>query len=166
MPKDIFVDENDNVIGAGSREEAAEKGIIVRLIRIFVFNSKGELLIQKRSRSVNAPGLWDQSVGGHVDEGEDYLTAAMREMKEEIGIETAPPTEVVKYLFKADTNMKMRRRFETLYMTTYDGVIRFDPHDVAEVRWIEPDALRAWMKEKPEEFTRGFIHAFACLMLR
>ena len=67
MPKIVFVDKNDNVIGSGTREEALQKGIIRRIVRIFLFNSKGELLIQKRSSNVRLPGKWVQSVGGHVD---------------------------------------------------------------------------------------------------
>ena len=72
-----FVDEQDNVIGAGSKQEAWTKGIYHRVSRIFLFNSKGELLIQKRSDNcVSLPGRWDQSAAGHVDEGETYLEAA------------------------------------------------------------------------------------------
>jgi isopentenyl-diphosphate delta-isomerase len=77
MTNIIFVDENDVCIGAGSKQEATTKGIIHRVIRIFITNSKGEILLQRRSDNCyTSPGKWDQSVGGHVDEGESYDEAA------------------------------------------------------------------------------------------
>jgi len=64
-----FVDENDQVIGSGTKQEAWQKGIIHRIVRIFLFNFKGELLIQKRADNISSlPGRWDQSAAGHVDE--------------------------------------------------------------------------------------------------
>ncbi|MDO8574308.1 MAG: NUDIX domain-containing protein, partial [bacterium] len=94
MPKTTFVDEEDNIIGYGTRTEALEKGIIYRIVQIFLFNSKRQLLIQKRSKNVRGGGKWDQSAGGRVDEGENYNEAARRELKEELGITSVPLREV------------------------------------------------------------------------
>ena len=160
MPKIVFVDKDDNVIGSGTGAEAREKGIIHRIIRIFLFNSKGELLIQKRSKKVPSPGKWDQSVGGHVDEGESYLEAAMRELDEELGITSIPFQEAAKFYTKNADGEKMIKRFNTLYLGNYDGGIKFNPEETSEVSWITLDELATWMKEKPQDFTRGFITAF------
>lgn len=165
MPKDIFVDKDDNVVGSGDRRDAAKLGFAVRIIRIFLFNAKGELLLQKRSVNVRLPGLWDQSVGGHVDEGEDYQTAALREMKEELGVEGVQLTEVTKLYRESSDPTNPSRRFEMLYTGAYDGEVAFDAHEISEVRWIQPKELKAWMKEKPEEFTKGFILALEYLKL-
>lgn len=60
--------------------------LVHRVVHVLVFNSKGELLLQKRSLTRDvAPGKWDTSVGGHINPGEDPLEAARREMKEELG---------------------------------------------------------------------------------
>lgn len=156
-----YVDADDNVIGSGTKQEAWEKGIIHRIVRIFVFNSKGEILIQKRGATLASnPNKWDQSAAGHVDAGEDYFTAAGRELKEEIGIES-PLTEKVKYFQdENDEADKQKKRFNMLYTTVYDGEVSLDPREVQETRWINPDELETWMSEHPEEFTKGHIEAF------
>ena len=160
MDKKIaFVDENDNVIGSGTKEQAWENGDIHRIARLFVFNSKGELLIQKRSMHLrNLPGKWDQSAAGHVDEGEDYLEVAKRELMEEVGIEGVELKEVGKfYQDEIDEDGKVKKRFNMLYETKYDGEVDFDENEVSEIKWIQMDKLGQWMNEKPKDLTQGFI---------
>jgi isopentenyldiphosphate isomerase len=92
-----FVDENDEIISYGSRETAIKDGIIHRIVRVLVFNSNGEILLQKRSEKVHVPNKWDQSAAGHVDEGEDYTMAAKRELEEEMGIVAPELVDVLKF---------------------------------------------------------------------
>src|SRR3989338_6631681 len=150
MPNITFVDENDNVVGAGTGKEAREKGICHRISRIFLFNSKGELLIQKRSdNSTTLPGRYDQSAAGHVDEGEDYLTAAKRELEEEVGVKGIELTEKGKFFTdEKDQPGKIVKRFNMLYTATYDGEVKPSPEVVSEVRWIDPKELSKWMEER------------------
>jgi isopentenyl-diphosphate delta-isomerase len=84
--KVTVVDEADNVIGAEYLLVAKEKGLLRRAARVFVFDKNGRLLLQRRSSKVFNPNLLDQSVGGHVDEGESYLEAAERELMEELNL--------------------------------------------------------------------------------
>lgn len=160
MPKIVFVDENDNVIGSGTGAEALKRGIIYRIIRIFLFNSKGELLIQKRSENVPSAGKWDQSVGGHVDEGESYLEAAMRELDEELSVKNISLQEITKFYTENIDGAETMKRFNTLYLGNYDGEINFNPEETSEVKWITLDKLASWMEEKPQDFAQGFIKAF------
>lgn len=160
MAKIVFVDKNDKVIGSGTRQEALEKGIIRRIVRVFLFNSKGELLIQKRSKSVPLPGKWDQSVGGHVDEGEDYLGATQRELQEELGIKDVPLKEITKYYTEETDENVINKRFNMLYLANYDGDIDFNKEEIDEIRWISLDKLEDWMKAQPQDFTQGFIKTF------
>ncbi len=166
MPNITFVDENDNVIGAGTGKEAREKGIYHRISRIFLFNSKGELLIQKRSdNSTTLPGRYDQSAAGHVDEGEDYLTAAKRELEEEVGVKGIELTEKGKFFTdEKDQPGKIVKRFNMIYTATYDGEAKPSPEEVSKVRWIDPKELSKWMEEKPNDFTEGFIENFKNLL--
>ena len=160
MTKITFVDKNDNVIGTGTRKEALERGIIRRIVRVFLFNSKGELLIQKRSLKVPLPGKWDQSVGGHVDAGEDYLKAAQRELQEELGIRDIPLKEIAKYYTEETDEKVINKRFNMLYSANYDGKINFNEGEISEIKWIALNKLEEWIKERPRDFTQGFIDSF------
>lgn len=157
-----FVDENDNVIGMGSKKEAWEKGISHRIVRIFLFNSKGELLITKRADNLSSlSGRWDQSAAGHVDVGEDYITAANRELEEEVGVGNIKLTQKGKFFhIDKDEEDKIKKRFTMLYTGIFDGEIKLDSKDVSEIRWIDVNILKNWMNEQPNDFTEGFIENF------
>ncbi len=159
MPNVDFVDKDDRVIGSGSVQEALEKGHIHRIARVYLFNSQGELLIQRRANTVTVfPGRWDHSAAGHVDIGEDYQTAAYRELKEEVGVDKVELKEVVKTYFEEDighTNKK--KMLSALYTGTYDGPLYLDKEEVSEIRWIKLDELGAWLAQRPNEFTPAFL---------
>ena len=158
-----YVDERDTVIGAGPQGEAHEKGIIHRVIRIYLYNSKGEILLQKRADHLRTnPGKWNESVAGHVDEGETYLQAAEREMEEEIGVRGVELKELKK-IYTEETEENKRKRFTMLYLGTYDGEVRPDFDEVSEVKWVMPEDLRTEMAQHPERFTEGSRTCFAAL---
>jgi len=144
-----FVDNEDTIIGYGPRSEAIEKGLAHRIARVFVFNSSGELLIQKRSSNVKLAGKWDQSAAGHVDEGEEYATAAAREAYEEIGLKDLNLTEIGKfYTEEVDENI-LKKRFNMLYVAKYDGHLIHDNDEVSEIKWIGLNELKDWMDKNP-----------------
>ena len=96
MNDEIFalVNERDEVVGQAPRREVHARHLRHRAVHILVFNSAGEVYLQKRSMVKDlSPGLWDSSCSGHVDAGEDYDTAAGRELGEELGLTVAavPP---------------------------------------------------------------------------
>lgn len=155
----VFVDEHDVPIGSGTKKEAVEKGIIHRVIRIFLTNSKGEFLLQKRADHIAGAGKWDQSVGGHVDEGEEYDQAAYRELKEELGIEGISLKQIKKYYAEGE-DPPHRKRFNMLYTARYDRKVTPDPEEVSEVKWIAPAELEAWIARSPGDFTKGCINAW------
>jgi isopentenyl-diphosphate delta-isomerase type 1 len=82
-----IVNENDEIIGKDTRENIHKSGLLHREIHIWIFNDKGEILLQRRSETKDTyPGLLDVSVGGHVEIGDDYEKTAIRELAEEVGI--------------------------------------------------------------------------------
>ena len=166
MANITFVDEHDVVIGSGTKQDVWQKGIWHRIVRLFIFNAKGELLITKRAPGLaSLPGRWDQSAAGHVDEGEEYRTAAERELAEEVGITGVSLEEVGKTQnIDTDEPDKIKKRFSTLYVGRYDGDIAFSPEEVSEVRWIRPSTLLEWMQKSPDEFTEGFVVNFKELL--
>lgn len=163
MSNVVFVDENDNVIGAGTKEEYLRKGIVHRIARVFLFNSKGEILLQKRAATLRAyPGQWDQSVAGHVDEGESYDDAAIREMKEEVGVVTKLHF-VGKYYSEEIMGDILKKRFSALYTGVTDADPVPDASEVSEIRWVSRDELRNWIARQEADFTPGAVNAFRYL---
>ena len=82
-----IVDHNDVVVGQATRREVHKNSWLHRSVHILVFNSRNDLFLQKRALTKDEnPGYWDSSASGHVGSGEDYLTSAHRELKEELGI--------------------------------------------------------------------------------
>src|SRR5213593_3474588 len=96
MSEEIFdvVNERDEVIGQQVRHEVHRLGLKHRAVHVLVFNTRGEIFLQKRSlKKDRQPGLWDSSASGHLDSGETYDACALRELREELGLELSAPLE-------------------------------------------------------------------------
>jgi isopentenyldiphosphate isomerase len=163
-----FVDENDNVIGSGTKQEVWTKGIWHRIVRLYIVNAQGEMLITKRSQNLaSLAGRWDQSAAGHVDEGESYAVAASRELEEEVGIHGVELKELFRTQhIDTDETDKIKKRFSMNYLGHYDGEVLMNPEEVSETRWVQPGELEAWMKATPSDFTEGFLFNFMELRKR
>ena len=85
----ILVNPQDEVQGLMEKQEAHRKGLLHRAFSVFIFNSDGEMLLQRRaSTKYHSPNLWTNAVCSHPREGETYKEAAIRRLKEELGIST------------------------------------------------------------------------------
>lgn len=132
------VDEHDRVTGSAPRREVHECGLRHRAVHIVVRNGMGELLLQERGRGKDSyPGWWDVSVGGHVDAGEDYNDAAVREAGEELGIARAPVTEVA----RRPPSGVSGNEFIRIYDCLYDGPLAPPPGEIESVRWVRVEEL-------------------------
>jgi len=139
-PIEIFdiVNAEDQVIGQAPRTRChGNPSLIHRVAHVLVFDEAGRLLLQKRSATKDVqPGKWDTSVGGHLDPGEDYLSAAVREMQEELGISETPLTFLYRY--------PLRNNFESenvaTYLARHSGPFTFCLREI--------DAVRFWTAEE------------------
>lgn len=146
------VDENDNVIGCAYRKEVHEKALLHRSVHILVFNSRGELFVQKRALSKDEnPGLWDTSAAGHVNTGEDYRTGAQRELLEELSI-TAELVPFLKFKACAETFWE----HVTIYTCSSDETIVCDPSEISEGRFMAFEEIKLSIKIDPGKFTSTF----------
>jgi 16S rRNA (adenine1518-N6/adenine1519-N6)-dimethyltransferase len=156
------VDENDQVIGRETRGEVHARKLLHRAVHVFVFNKRGDLLLQQRSMFKDAhPGVWDSSVSGHLDAGEDYGAAAVRELDEEMGIKAAAvPEEVGRIAACEETGWEHVR----LYRTGHSGSIRFPAAEVEAAAWFPVAEIEAWIAARPEDFASGFIECWKCFL--
>ncbi len=149
------VDERDQVIGQAPRGEVHARQLWHRAVHVFVFNKHGELLLQQRSMLKDEhPGVWGSSVSGHLDAGEDYAAAAMRELDEEMGIRPeAAPEEIARIAPCQETGWEHVR----LYQTKHGGPLSYPAAEVESAMWFRIPELEAWMAARPKDFSSGFI---------
>ena len=119
--------------------------LIHRVVHVLVFNTKGDLLLQKRSMNKDvAPGRWDTSVGGHLNPGEDPLSAARREMKEELGISGGEP----RFLYTYTHTNSYETELVYTYSCLYEGEIYFNPEEIDEVKFLSLEMIGEHMGKK------------------
>lgn len=126
------VNENGEIIDSLPRSVIhGNPSLLHMVVHVLVFNSRGELLLQKRSMDKDvAPGKWDTSVGGHVNSGESLTDAVKREMEEELGIDTCAPEFLYTYIHSNDYEAEL----VYTYTCIYDGEITFQEDEIDEVR--------------------------------
>jgi isopentenyl-diphosphate delta-isomerase type 1 len=157
MPEDIFdiVNERDEVIGRELRSVVHARGLLHRAVHVFVFNSRGQVFLQKRSmKKDRQPGTWDSSCSGHVDSGEDYDQTAVRELREEIGLNLAATPQK---LFKINPCEETDAEFVWVYRCENEGPFQLHPDEIETGGWFAPDKVTQWISEKPRDFAPAFM---------
>jgi isopentenyl-diphosphate delta-isomerase type 1 len=137
------VDLNDRVVGQAPRREVHAKNMIHRATHVLVHNSAGQIFLQKRSMSKDTyPGCWDSSCSGHLDAGEDYVTAARRELGEELGWHdtSLPLLPLVKLTPSPQNGYEFIQIF---VMGPIAGPFVLHPEEISEGRWVTPSELDA-----------------------
>ncbi len=154
----IFVNEEDQPIGIGTREEAWAQGIRMRIVRVLLKDENGRILSQRRSPNKKSyPNRWTDSASGHVDEGDTYDSAVGRELEEELGLRV-PLTFVGKFASKDVTENKTILEFNAVYEGKIDSSTEFtlEENEVSDTKWFELDELKKLMQNDPNSFTPGF----------
>lgn len=153
-----LVDTDGNVIGKASRGECHSGSKLLHpVVHLHVFNSRGELYLQRRPDWKDIqPGKWDTAVGGHIDYGESVDYALAREAREELGISGFTPKFLKRYVFES----KRERELVNAFSTIFDGNI--SPTDELDGGRFWPLAdIRANIGK--DVFTPNFEQEFQCL---
>src|SRR5262249_22085291 len=134
--------------------------LLHRAVHIFVFNSRGELLLQKRSAHKDEyPNCYTSSASGHLAAGESYERAAPRELEEELGL-CAPLERLAKFpagLVTSQDHAVLSRR-------ATDGAPRTDRHEMDAVAFPSPPDTAAMIETRPDEFSPCFVTLFEWYM--
>ena len=154
----ILVDENDNEIGNELKEVCHRNPVpLHRAFSIFVFNSKGQLLIQRRAVSKKTwGGYWSNTVCSHPRKGETLDQATQRRLQEEFSF-TTPLHHVFTFTYEAQWNdLWGEHEVDHVFVGTYDGTIVPNKDEVEDWKFIDTDMLRDHMKRNPNEYTPWF----------
>lgn len=157
----VLVDTNDNDIGTMEKMEAHEKAVLHRAFSIFLFNTKGEMLIHQRALSkYHTPGLWTNTCCSHPRLGESLAQATSRRLMEEMGME-AEIHEIFHFLYKADVGQGLiEHEIDHVFIGTSDALPKINRDEVETYAYVQVDELRNDIKLNPEKYTAWFKIAF------
>jgi Isopentenyldiphosphate isomerase len=154
-----IVNERDEVIGTATRKEAHEKKLMHRAVHAIFFNWSNNILLQKRSLAKDTfPGIWTTSCSGHVDSGETYEEALIRECKEELGVSLK--LSDFKYIGKLPPSEETGNEFTQVYTITNMGPFVFTHTEVQSLDWMPISMFEIQSKIMPHQFTPSLLKVY------
>lgn len=151
----ILVDGDDQVIGYDTKAACHDgDGKLHRAFSVFLFNPRGELLLQQRAAGKRLwPGIWANSCCSHPRKGEETLDAAHRRVREELNAESS-----VRFLFKFEYHARWQdlgseHELCHVFAGPWQGEVQVNPTEIAATRWISPDDLDRELRERPAPYS-------------
>ncbi len=153
----VLVDENDQEVGTMEKMEAHRKGLLHRAFSVLVFNSLGEVLVQKRASSkYHSAGLWTNTCCSHPKPNEPIRAATARRLREEMGID-ANPEFVYKFVYRTALDQDLiEHEVDHVFTATFDGTPKINPHEVQAWKFVNVEELRKDVTLNPENYTYWF----------
>jgi isopentenyl-diphosphate Delta-isomerase len=157
MEEVILVDERDNVIGTMEKMEAHRQGKLHRAFSVILFNSAGEMLLQKRAKSkYHSPGLWTNTCCSHPLPNENIEDAVARRLKEEMGIELRP-NYAYKFIYKAHLDKNLtEHELDHVFIGKYDGKPNMNSAEVEDWKFVNIEWLKEDIRNNPSHYTEWF----------
>ena len=153
----ILVDAEDNPIGMMDKMEAHEKALLHRAFSVFVFNKKGELMLQQRAKEkYHSPLLWTNTCCSHQKQGETNIEAGKRRLQEEMGF-SCDLEEVFSFIYKAPfDNGLTEHELDHVMVGKYEKDPSINRQEVAAFKWMPIDDVKKDIESKPEIYTEWF----------
>ncbi|MBU4298760.1 isopentenyl-diphosphate Delta-isomerase [Patescibacteria group bacterium] len=149
----ILVDKKDKEIGREEKLKAHQEGKLHRAFSVFIFNKKGELLLQKRAESkYHSGGLWSNACCSHPRPGFGIKEEAKKRLKEEMGIKV-DLKETFSFIYKAKVGDLIEHEFDYVFVGKFDGEPKPNKSEVEDWKWLNEKDLRKDIKENPERYT-------------
>lgn len=159
-PNEIFdvVDACDRVIGQATRAEVHAGKLLHRAVHILIFTPGGDLVLQRRSLAKDScPGLLSSSCAGHVDSGESYDFAAVRELAEELGIDVCSGKHL-SFVGTQSPSPENGFEFVRIYaLRHFTGTLSPNESEIDALELFSPERLNAAIQKNPERFAPSFI---------
>ncbi len=150
----ILVDENDRQWGKLEKLEVHQLGLLHRAFSVFIFNTRGDLLIQQRNeKKYHSGGLWSNACCSHPLWGEEVKDAVNRRLLEELGLKIK-----TEFLFSIIYNIKLdhgliEHEFDHVYLGITDTIPTPDPAEITDLKFVNINDLEDNMKAKPHLYT-------------
>jgi isopentenyl-diphosphate delta-isomerase len=153
----ILVDEKDQKIGLMEKIEAHEKALLHRAFSVFIFNEKGELMLQQRAASkYHSPLLWTNTCCSHQRDGESNIEAGKRRLQEEMGFVT-DITEVFSFIYKAPfDNGLTEHEFDHVMIGRYDKAPELNTEEAEAYKWMNMEDVKQDIEDNPSIYTAWF----------
>ena len=148
-------------LGTVEKMEAHEKALLHRAFSVFIFNSKGEMLLQQRAKNkYHSGGLWTNACCSHPYSEQDIVAAAEKRLQEEMGFST-PLTKAFEFVYKAGfDNGLTEHEYDHVFTGTYDGTISPDKEEVEDFCFKSIAAIKKSLQLTPDQYTVWFKIAF------
>jgi isopentenyl-diphosphate delta-isomerase len=147
----ILVDEHD------MKMQVHREGKLHRSFSIFIFNSKGEMLLQQRAKTKYHSGtLWSNACCGHPRSGEETIPAGRRRLKEEFGFD-CELTELLQFTYKVKLDNDLwEHEYDHTLKGVYDGKVQPNPEEIMDYKWVAKENLLADVQDNPAVYTEWF----------
>ena len=151
-----LADDNDEIATTHIRGKPLKDGLFPMISAVLLFNSCGNIILQKIAAHKKWGGLWTYSAAGHVDAGEDYKTAAARELKEEMGADASIEREIAAFQVIRDGK---KTAYHHVFIAHSDALITPDSSEVSDIRELSLSELKCEIERHPEQFFDAFLTA-------
>ncbi len=157
----ILVDVKDRQTGIMEKMEAHQKGLLHRAFSVFIFNAKGEMLLQKRAlKKYHSGGLWTNACCSHPLPDEETITAAKRRLHEELGFVT-PIEKAFDFVYKAEfDNGLIEHEFDHVFTGEFEGKIVANKDEVMDFCYKNLEEIQQNLQMHSQKYTVWFQLAF------
>src|SRR3989338_259866 len=153
----IIGDEQNKEIGTEEKMKAHEEGLLHRAFSIVIYNSKGEMLLQKRAATkYHSQNLWSNACCSHPRPNERLEDAARRRLNEELGLE-CKLQKAFSFIYRADVGIGLiEHEYDFVFISYTDAYPKENKVEVAEYKWMDKLSIKQDVKQNPEDYTSWF----------
>ncbi len=157
----ILVNEQDEQVGTMDKMEAHRRALLHRAFSVFIFSSKGEMLLQQRSQNkYHSGGLWTNACCSHPLPGETTMEGAERRLREELGF-TLALNKAFEFIYKTVfDNGLTEYEYDHVFIGQYEGAIYPDPEEVSDYCYKSIEDIRISLSSHSHKYTEWFKIAF------